>query len=74
VVNDGENAIISSTFGQAGNEVHCYLSEWQGVIWYHDFVQRSFRLVGEILVLLAGCAASHVLFDPLSPAWPVKVV
>ncbi len=64
VVNNGEDSIFSSYVWESCDKVHSDLLKGEGVVWTHDTVEGNSRPMGEILVLLAGCASCDIVSDP----------
>ena len=71
MIDDGEDAIVSSTHGKARDQIHCYLCERRGIFGDGDFVSGDACSVGEVLVLLTLCAPLDVCFDPGLHSRPV---
>ena len=74
MVDYGQDAVIAPTLWKACDQVHGYLCEWWGIGGNRYLVQGGSGFVREVFVLLAGHTSFHILFNPLSRAWPTEVL
>jgi len=74
MVNNGEDAVISSTLWEPCDQVHGYLGERQGIVQDGDLVQGYAGLMCEVLVLLTCHTPFDVLLNPCLSSWPVEPV
>ncbi len=72
MVNNGEDAVISSTLWEPCDQVHGYLGERQGIVWDGDLIQGYAGLMCEVLVLLTYSTALNVLLNPSLCSQPVE--
>jgi len=73
MVNDGEDAVISSTPWQSSDQVYGYLRERGHVTGYSDLIEWYAGSMCEVLVLLADCAPLDIFLNPCSPSRPTEV-
>jgi hypothetical protein len=74
MVDYGQDAVVASTLGEARDQIHGYLREWQGIGRNCYFVQGGSGFVRKVFVLLAGRAPLYVLLNPLSRPWPIEAL
>ncbi len=72
MIDDGENAVISSALQQSCDQVHGDLGKGGHIVGYHDLVEWDTGLVGKVLVLLAHCTPFHILLNPCSSSRPTE--
>ena len=72
MIDDGENAIVPSAFGETRDQIHRHLCEWGCIFGNGDFVDGNACLVSKVFVLLALCASLDVCLYPVPHSWPVK--
>ena len=72
IVNDGEDAVISSALRQSSDQVQGYLCEWRSVDRDVYLEQGNAGAISEVFVLLAGRTPLYILLYPLLCPWPVE--
>ena len=70
MVHDSQYSIVSVLLRESCDEVHGDLLKGEGAFFGSDPVEWRSLLMGEYLVLLAGCAAFYIVCDPLSHPGP----
>ncbi len=64
MVDNGEDRVLLSYVWESCDKVHSDLLKGEGVVWTCDTIEGNSGPVGEILVLLAGCASCNIISDP----------
>ena len=72
MIDDGENAVVPSAFGEARDQIHRYLCERGCIFRDGDFVEGDACSMSEVFVLLALCATLDVRLYPVPHSWPVE--
>ena len=72
MIDDGENTVVPSAFGETHDQIHRHLCEWGCTLGDGDSVGGDACSVSKVFVLLALGTSLDVCLYPVPHSWPIE--